>query len=122
MLKWLQSYLSDRGQRIIINGQNSDWKNVTAGVPQGSVLGPLLFLLYINDLSYEIQNCNIRFFADDTCLFININNRTEAAERINDDLIRVKNWADKWLVNFSPTKTKSLIISNKHDRRNRNRQ
>ena len=116
LLKWLQSYLSDRRQRVIINGQNSDWKNVTAGVPQGSVLGPLLFLLYINDLSYEIQNCNIRFFADDTCLFINIDNRTEAAERINDDLIRVKNWADKWLVNFSPTKTKSLIISNKHDR------
>ena len=99
-----------------MNGQYSDWGNVTAGVPQGSVLGPLLFLLYINDLVQEIRYCNIRFFADDTCLFIEFDNRDEAARLIENDLSRIIQWSNKWLVKFSPQKTKSLIISNKVDR------
>ena len=59
-----------RQQRVIMNGQCSDWGHISAGVPQGSVLGPLLFLIYINDLSKIIQSSQIRMFADDTCLFV----------------------------------------------------
>ena len=116
LLAWLKDYLSNRRQRVVINGQNSKWANINAGVPQGSVLGPLLFLLYINDLSTEIHHCKVRFFADDTCLFIEVDNRLESTNLINTDLQNIYNWSLKWLVSFSPTKTKSLIISNKHDR------
>jgi hypothetical protein len=116
LLSWLESYLKNRQQRVVINGQSSQWGDIPAGVPQGSVLGPLLFLLYINDIVHEIQNCNIRLFADDTCLFIEVNNRDEAANYINEDLERIQRWSKKWLVSFSPEKTKSLIVSHKNDR------
>ena len=60
LLQWFSSYLTDRQQRVVINGHASDWGNITAGVPQGSVLGPLLFLIYINDITNNVQSCNIR--------------------------------------------------------------
>ena len=115
LLSWFESYLTDRKQRVTINGQCSDWRIINAGVPQGSVLGPLLFLIYINDIVQNASHCNIRLFADDTCLFIEVNNRLEAAEFINDDLSKIYKWSKQWLINFAPTKTKALIISNKKD-------
>jgi hypothetical protein len=117
LLLWLKSYLSEREQRVVLNGQFSEWGRISAGVPQGSVLGPLLFLLYINDLVHEVRHCNIRFFADDTCLFIDIEDRIASANCANEDLERIRKWSEKWLVTFSPTKTKSLITSNKPDRK-----
>jgi hypothetical protein len=107
--------LKDRLQRVVINGQASKWGQIQAGVPQGSVLGPLLFLLFINDLTHVVNNCNILLFADDTCLFIEVDNREETAQMLNEDLENIQNWARNWLVTFSPPKTKSLIISNKKD-------
>ena len=115
LLAWFKDYLTDRQQRVVINGQSSDWANIKAGVPQGSVLGPLLFLLYINDISHVIQHCQIRLFADDTCLFIEVDNREDAADKINKDLQNLFEWSKEWLVNFSDAKTNSLIISNKQD-------
>ena len=125
LLTWFQNYLEDRMQRVIINGQASSWKNLNAGVPQGSVLGPLLFLLFINDVSNVVDHCHIRMFADDTCLFLEVENsnnnyererfRYHTAECINHDLNKIYLWSKKWLVTFSPPKTKSLTISNKPD-------
>ena len=100
----------------MINGKCSDWAYVRAGVPQGSVLGPLLFLVYINDLTQVIHHSQIRLFADDTCLFIEVDNRTLAASQINYDLMSIHSWAQQWLINFSIEKTKSLLISNKSDK------
>ncbi len=116
LLDWFSSYLSSRRQKVVVNGQSSNWRPISAGVPQGSVLGPLLFLLYINDLAFEVKYCNIRFFADDTCLFIEVDNRDGTAAKLNEDLEKINRWSQKWLVKFSPEKTKSLIISNKNDR------
>ena len=115
LLNWFKNYLSDRQQRVVIHGQSSEWSSIKAGVPQGSVLGPLLFLLYINDISYTVQHCHIRLFADDTCLFIEVDNREDAAVKINEDLGALYQWSLDWLVSFSEPKTKALTISNKKD-------
>ena len=67
-LRWIQAFLSDRVQQANVNGTNSEWANITSGIPQGSVLGPILFVLYINDLPENIVS-NVYMFADDTKIF-----------------------------------------------------
>jgi hypothetical protein len=111
LLIWLTDYLKDRYQRVIVNGQKSTWGRILAGVPQGSVLGPLLFLVFINDLTHVIKHCKIRLFADDTCLFIEVDDPDTAAIAIQEDLDNIRSWSEDWLVAFSPAKTKEMIIS-----------
>ena len=118
VLDWLSDYLKDRFQRVVVNGQKSEWNHITAGVPQGSVLGPLLFLVFINDITDVIKHCKIRIFADDTCLFITVDNSNQAAELINEDLKSIEKWANKWLVKFSPEKTESMLITLKKHQKN----
>jgi hypothetical protein len=117
LLSWLKSYLTDRQQRVTINGAKSPWGKILAGVPQGSVLGPLLFLIFINDITHIIRRCKIRLFADDTCLFVEVDEPAEAAAILNENLQKIQEWANKWLVSFSPPKTKEMLITNKapHD-------
>jgi hypothetical protein len=112
LLSWFSSYLSNRRQRVILPGVQSKWDTVSAGVPQGSILGPLLFLIYINDIVTDI-NANIRLFADDTGLSIIVENPATAAITLNNDLNTISTWARQWLVNYNPSKTKSLVISRK---------
>ena len=114
LLKWFESYLQDRHQRVVISGSCSSWGHIQAGVPQGSVLGPLLFLVYINDITRAV-NSQIRLFADDTCLFITVDDPIVAADNLNSDLETISSWADRWLVTFSAPKTESLLVSLKHD-------
>jgi hypothetical protein len=113
LLDWLKDYLTDRQQRVIINGEHSEWGNINAGVPQGSVLGPLLFLIFINDITHVIEKCKIRLFADDTCLVIEIDDPTVQAIELNNDLEKLREWAELWHVTFSPPKSEELLISNK---------
>ena len=112
LLNWFTDYLSNRKQRVVLPGAASDWTQIYAGVPQGSVLGPLLFLIYIHDIVENINAC-IRLFADDTSLYLIVENPIEAAEKLNSDLAKVHAWASKWLVTFNPSKTESLIFSRK---------
>ena len=112
VLKWFTSYLSGRRQRVILNGQSSDWAQVEAGVPQGSILGPLLFLLYINDIVKNI-GCSIRLFADDTSLYIIVETPDQAAHVLNVDLQTISNWAIDWLVDFHAKKTMAMTVSRK---------
>ena len=112
LLKWFDHYLSDRKQRVVLPGCHSEWKPVLSGVPQGSILGPILFLLYINDIVTEVT-ANIRLFADDTTLFLTVDNPNDAAVQLNRDIDAISLWADKWLVNFNPSKTKTMLISRK---------
>ena len=93
-------------------GAVSDWKFIQAGVTQGSILGPLLFLLYISDIVNDIGS-NIRLFADDTSLFIIVENPVTDAASLNTDLDRISQWAATWLVSFNPSKTESLLVSRK---------
>jgi hypothetical protein len=113
LLEWLKDYLTDRQQRVVINGEYSEWGSIKAGVPQGSVLGPLLFLIFINDITHVIKYCKIRLFADDTCLFIEVDDPEIQALQLNEDLENLNAWANKWHVDFSPPKTEEVIISRK---------
>lgn len=110
--KWFSSYLSGRRQRVVINGETSDWASIYAGVPQGSILGPLLFLIYINDIVKHIGS-SIRLFADDTSLYIVVESPDTAAGVINADLSTISKWAEDWLVKFNAEKTISVLISRK---------
>ena len=92
LLKLLRDFLYCRKQRVVLNGQNSSWENVNAGVPQGSILGPLLFLIYINDLSNGVSS-NCKLFADDTSLFSVVNNIQSSAATLRNDLTVISNWA-----------------------------
>ena len=108
----LQSYLKNRKQRVVIKGQTSDWKDVAAGVPQGSILGPLLFLVYVDDIVKDIQT-DIYLFADDTSFVEYISNPITSLEKLNADLHRLHIWSKSWLVTFNPTKTAYVVFSKK---------
>ena len=115
VLTWFKSFLFDRRQRVVLPGVNSNWTFIRAGVPQGSILGPLLFLLYIYDIVSEIGS-NIRLLADDISLFIVVDNTLTAAGQLNTDLEKIWQWATTWLVSFNPTKTEAMLFSRKLDR------
>ena len=100
---------------VVLNGQVSTWKNINAGVPQGSILGPLLFLIYINDLT-EGLTTNVKLFADDTSLFSVVHDTQTSANDLNKDLKIINNWAFQWKMNFNPDPTKQaheVIFSRK---------
>ncbi len=118
LLKLLVNYLTNRKQRVVINGMSSDWGLINSGVPQGSVLGPLLFLIYINDLENGI-NSSIKFFADDTSLSSIVRDPNTSAEDINHDLQLISQWAFQWKMSFNPDPSKpaeEIIFSHKRDR------
>ena len=116
LLDWITDYLANRFQRVCIKGSFSSWKRIFAGVPQGSILGPLLFLIFINDIVNNIKT-NIRLFADDTSLYHIVEDPLLTALYLNLDLSKIFAWAKQWLVDFHPQKTESLIISKKRNKR-----
>ena len=101
----LIDFLTNRKQRVVLNGQNSSWADIKAGVPQGSILGPLFFLLYINDLT-ENLNSNPKLFADDTSLFSIVNNVAQSNSQLSSDLTKINDWAFKWKMSFNGDYTK----------------
>jgi hypothetical protein len=103
-LHWLDDYVSDRKQKVVVNNECSNPNTVKAGVPQGLVLGPLLFLLYINYITDNLSNL-ARLFADDTSLFYFGRNYDIMKSDINNDLSKLNEWAKLWLVDFNPKKT-----------------
>ena len=118
MLNILVSFLSERKQRVIIDGQYSEWVDIKAGVPQGSILGPLLFLLYIDDIISEVDS-DIRIFADDTFIFTIADENSSV--RLDRDLEKINSWAIKWKMLFNPDITKQaveVIFSNKRHNQN----
>ena len=115
LLTWFSDYLNDRKQKVVLPGASSSWTSVKAGVPQGSILRPLLFLLYINNIVEDI-NSSIRLFADDTRLYIIVDDHIQAAEQLNLDLAKIHHWADKWLMTFNPGNSESILLSGKHNK------
>ena len=111
LLDWFASFLENRIQRVVCDGATSDSKNVISGVPQGTVLGPLLFLLYVNDIPDNIRS-TVRLFADDCLVYRTVNNLTDQ-QILQDDLNKLKQWQNKWQMNFNPSKCYILSISAK---------
>ena len=111
-------FLSFRQHRVVLNAQVSQWTSIEAEVPQGSILGPLLFLIYINDPSDDLST-NAKLFADDTSLFsVNRDINTSAAH-LNNDLRKISNWAFQWKMIFNPNPSKQapeVIFSRKHQK------
>ena len=101
-LKWIDSFLCFRQQRVVVNGVKSDWAPVLSGVPQGTVLGPLLFSLYINDIPSDIES-EIRPFADDSVCYREIKGEEDTME-LQRDIDRLGSWARKWGMRFQPVK------------------
>ena len=95
-------------QRVALNGFYSDYSLIESGVPQGSVLGPLLFLVYINDLEKNIKS-NVKFFADDTMLYSAVSDPIISAADLNHDLDLISQWAYQWKMAFNPDPNLSLI-------------
>ena len=115
LLSLLKNYLENREQRVVLNGQTSEWRKTRSGVPQGSVLGPLLFLIYINDLADGIKSL-CKMFTDDTSLFSKVYDIHNSASKANDDLGKIIYWAYQWKMQFNPDPNKQaneVIFSRK---------
>ena len=99
--KTFGGFLNERKQRVVLKGHVSSWKSINAEVPQVSILGPLLFLIYINDLT-EGDTTNAKLFADDASLFSVVCDTQTSANDLNKDLKLINNWAFQWKMNFNP--------------------
>ena len=95
----------NRKQRVVLNGQVFTWGNVKKSVPQALILGSLLFLIYINDLSKGLSS-KAKLFADDTSLFSVINDSSSTRNELNDDFVKMNNWGYQWKMSFNPDPNK----------------
>ena len=112
-LNILIEFLTDRVQRVVVDGHHSEWRKVISGVPQGSVLGPLLFILYTHDMWFGLEN-KLVAYADDATLVAVVPSpdmRSVVSESLNRDLARISSWCKLWGMKLNPNKTQSMIIS-----------
>jgi hypothetical protein len=126
LLQWFRSFLTDRKQRVVVGSAASAYAAVTSGVPQGSVLSPLLFICFIND-AFDVVENHLDVFADDSTLWAEIpsqkharardrdDEREKVAASLNKDLAALNAWAERWLMKFNHSKTELLTISRKKD-------
>ena len=105
LLNILSDFVRNRKQRVALNGQSSSWTIVNARVPQGCILCPLLFLIYINDLQDGLSS-NAKLFADDTSLFSVVHDINTSAIELNSDLKKINDWAFQWKMTFNPDRSK----------------
>ena len=112
LMSWLSSNLTNCKQRVVMNGAHSTWAFLEAGVSQGSILGLMLFLVYVNDITDSIKS-NINLFADDTSFLEIVDDPITSANNLNSDLEQLHRWASQWLVTFNPNKTVILTFSAK---------
>jgi hypothetical protein len=109
ILSWIEAFLTDRVQQVVVAGQCSNTARVLSGVPQGTVLGPLLFLIHINDLP-SVVNSQVRLFADDCLLYRPIHS-IEDQNALQEDLIALGEWADTWGMRFNTKKCQIITVS-----------
>jgi hypothetical protein len=117
LLNWSGNYLAERKPRVLVNGNMSQKTSITAGVPQGSIVGPLPFIIYTNDL-IEMIDTEIRLYADDDTLYVAYTEGEHAKERVEENLTRIQEWATRWFVKFNPEKTIRMKSTRKRNPEN----
>ena len=118
--KLVETFLSNRYQRVVLNDQVSSWAGVKTGVSQGSILDTLFFHIYINDLSDNSKSA-VKLFADDTSIFHVVKDPSTSAEILNHNLTRISEWAYRWKMSFNPDpskQAKEVLFSNKAAKKN----
>ena len=110
---WVEKFLKNRKQRVACEGMYTDWAPVISGVPQGSVISPFLFLIYINDLPNNLKS-TVRLFADDTIICMTISNDTDETA-LQQDLDKLAKWEETWQMEFHPQKCSVLHITRSHN-------
>ena len=115
LLNWLRHFLIGRKQRVVVRGTCSEWSSVTSGTPQGTILGPLLFLLYINDLS-ECVSSTVKLYADDKKIYRKILDPIIDCQLLQADLNNLSEWACKWQLRFNAHKCESIHITHSRDK------
>ena len=106
---WLESWLTTREQKVLVDGEKSRLVKIKSGVPQGTVLRPLMFLLYINNIGENIGS-SVRLFANDSLIYMAVSSRNDC-QRLQDDLTTMVNWSKKWQMIFNPSKCYTLRIT-----------
>ena len=110
LLDWIAAFLLDRRQRVVIQGSKSEWAPVTSGIPQGSVLGPTLFTLFVNDMPQQVSSC-VKLFADDTKLYRRVTNGSTELQADIDALVK---WSKEWLLPFNSTKCRVMHLGRRN--------
>ena len=113
LLNWIAAFLTERKQQVIVDDKRSDWAAITSGVPQGSVLGPVLFVMFINDLPSGI-GCSLKMFADDTKVYSKMSSALDQ-QALQDDINRLAAWSDCWQMPFNEGKCKVLHIGTRNE-------
>ena len=113
-INWFQSYLDNRKQCCKVNGHMSKLDNINFGVPQGSCLGPLLFLIYINDLPLALDSSNVNMYADDTSIYYSSKSISSINNAVSKDLQSLKSWLDENKLSLNVAKTQSILIGSRY--------
>ena len=114
IIKWINDYLTNRQQRCIVNSVTSDYLDITCGVPQGSIMGPLLFLIYLNDITNNLHNSTVRLYADDTVIYTTNNSEDVAHNIISNELDIVTRWCDMNQLTMNLSKTKVMLFGTRN--------
>jgi ribonuclease P/MRP protein subunit RPP40 len=115
ILKWVKSFLKGRTQCVNVDGAYSTWRNVISGIPQGSVIGPILFVIFINDMPDAVKQCFCKLFADDCKLFGKVTDANENC--VQEDLLNLEEWSRLWQLPFNAKKCKSMHFGHNNPRR-----
>ena len=107
---WFKAYLTNRTHSVNVNGVFSDPQSIQFDVPQGSILGPLLFIVYINNLPSVVQSCDIQLYADDTLLFFRSNSTAEIETNLSEDLKNIISWLENNFLFLNYSKTKIMLV------------
>ena len=110
VINWVDSYLSDRKQRVFANNTYSSFLSVTQGVPQGSVLGPLFHIVYANDISKAVKNCDVALYADNTVLYTANRNFNDSVKKLQNDVASLSNWCQANGIRANTDKTKIMVF------------